>query len=232
MTPEQKWPDTIWVVRHGESAGNVAGDAAESASSPLIDIAQRDMDTPLSRLGEQQSRALGRWSGAMAAAEQPSVVLCSPYTRVQATTRIVLDTAGVDRGTITFQADERLREKEFGVLDRLRMVGIRQKYPELSEQRAHVGKFYFRPPGGESWCDVIAATQHTRTPSRAGADRRPPSDRKLLALSSRTNGRAADPRHRSPGGRTELCRDVVLVRSVEGPQWKAGGAPGELRGAT
>ena len=22
-------------------------------------------------------------------------------------------------------------------------------------QRAHVGKFYFRPPGGESWCDVI-----------------------------------------------------------------------------
>src|SRR5436190_695466 len=33
--------------------------------------------------------------------------------------------------------------------------GIRQKFPELSEQRRHVGKFYFRPPGGESWCDVI-----------------------------------------------------------------------------
>jgi broad specificity phosphatase PhoE len=53
------------------------------------------------------------------------------------------------------QRDERLREKEFGVLDRLTKVGIRQKYPELSEQRAHVGKFYFRPPGGESWCDVL-----------------------------------------------------------------------------
>jgi broad specificity phosphatase PhoE len=51
--------------------------------------------------------------------------------------------------------DERLREKEFGVLDRLTRFGIREKYPELSEQRAHVGKFYFRPPGGESWCDVI-----------------------------------------------------------------------------
>jgi broad specificity phosphatase PhoE len=25
----------------------------------------------------------------------------------------------------------------------------------LYEQRRHVGKFYFRPPGGESWCDVI-----------------------------------------------------------------------------
>ena len=51
--------------------------------------------------------------------------------------------------------DERLREKEFGILDRLTHFGIRQKYPELGEQRAHVGKFYFRPPGGESWCDVI-----------------------------------------------------------------------------
>jgi broad specificity phosphatase PhoE len=48
-----------------------------------------------------------------------------------------------------------LREKEFGVLDRLTKVGIRHRYPELSEQRAHVGKFYFRPPGGESWCDVL-----------------------------------------------------------------------------
>jgi broad specificity phosphatase PhoE len=33
--------------------------------------------------------------------------------------------------------------------------GIAEKYPELHAQRQHVGKFYFRPPGGESWCDVI-----------------------------------------------------------------------------
>jgi broad specificity phosphatase PhoE len=51
--------------------------------------------------------------------------------------------------------DERLREKEFGILDRLTRHGIAAKFPELSEQRKHVGKFYFRPPGGESWCDVI-----------------------------------------------------------------------------
>ena len=34
-------------------------------------------------------------------------------------------------------------------------LGIHQKHPDLNEQRVHVGKFYFRPPGGESWCDVI-----------------------------------------------------------------------------
>ena len=57
--------------------------------------------------------------------------------------------------SLRFRVDERLREKEFGILDRLTVLGIRQKFPELSEQRSHVGKFYFRPPGGESWCDVI-----------------------------------------------------------------------------
>ena len=53
------------------------------------------------------------------------------------------------------QADERLREKEFGVLDRYTKLGIAEKFADLAEQRARVGKFYFRPPGGESWCDVI-----------------------------------------------------------------------------
>ena len=59
---EQKWPKTLWLVRHGQSAGNVARDAAEAASLPLIDIVTRDVDTPLSALGEQQARALGRCS--------------------------------------------------------------------------------------------------------------------------------------------------------------------------
>jgi broad specificity phosphatase PhoE len=82
------------------------------------------------------------------------VVLHSPYVRARATAQAVLDR--LDREQLTaVAADERLREKEFGILDRLTPLGIHDKYPELAEQRAHVGKFYFRPPGGESWCDVI-----------------------------------------------------------------------------
>jgi len=153
--PDQKWPDVLWIVRHGQSAGNVAREEAERNRVPLIDIATRDMDTPLSPLGEQQAVALGRWFGAMPAATRPTVVLCSPYVRAVETARIALAAAGIDRDALAIQRDERLREKEFGALDRLTKVGIRQKFPELAEQRAHVGKFYFRPPGGESWCDVI-----------------------------------------------------------------------------
>ena len=153
--PEQKWPQVLWLVRHGQSAGNVAREAAEVAKSPLIDIATRDMDTPLSPLGCEQAAALGRWFGAMPPAEQPTVVLCSPYVRAIETTRLLLAAAGIEPDALTVQRDERLREKEFGALDRLTKLGIRQKYPDLAQQRAHVGKFYFRPPGGESWCDVI-----------------------------------------------------------------------------
>ena len=51
--------------------------------------------------------------------------------------------------------DERLREREFGVFDGLTTLGIREKYPEEAAHRAKMGKFYHRPPGGESWADVI-----------------------------------------------------------------------------
>jgi broad specificity phosphatase PhoE len=152
---QQKWPQQIWIVRHGQSAGNVARDAAEAAGLHLIDIATRDVDTPLSALGERQARALGHWFGEMPEAERPNVILSSSYLRARETARIAMEAAGIPPDDVTFTADERLREKEFGILDRLTRHGIAKKYPELREQRAHVGKFYFRPPGGESWCDVI-----------------------------------------------------------------------------
>ena len=157
---EQKWPQTLWVVRHGQSAGNVARDAAELGGLASIDIPHRDVDVPLSPLGEAQAQALGDWFAALAPEERPEIVLSSPYVRARQTADRVLDTlhrddAARDAETIACVRDERLREKEFGALDRLTKVGIRQKFPELAEQRAHVGKFYFRPPGGESWCDVI-----------------------------------------------------------------------------
>ena len=145
----------LWIVRHGQSAGNVARDAAVAADRPLIDIAERDMDVPLSAMGKQQALALGHWFGDMPAEQQPTIVLCSPYVRARQTAQYVLEGAGLSTEDLTFHIDERLREKEFGVIDRLTQSGIRLKYPELHEQRAHVGKFYFRPPGGESWCDVI-----------------------------------------------------------------------------
>ncbi len=151
---EQKWPQEIWLVRHGQSAGNVARDAAEAAAGLLIDIAERDVDVPLSPLGVEQSTALGAWFAALPKERRPNVVLHSPYIRAAETARLIMHQMG-HAPLLAVQSDERVREKEFGILDRLTVLGINHKYPELYEQRQHVGKFYFRPPGGESWCDVI-----------------------------------------------------------------------------
>ncbi|MGA9995394.1 MAG: histidine phosphatase family protein [Pyrinomonadaceae bacterium] len=152
---EQKWPNVLWVVRHGQSAGNVARDAAEAAGLPVIDINLRDVDVPLSELGERQAQALGHWFSKLGEDEWPTVVIASPYKRARATAELAMDAAGIKLDGITFLTDERLREKEFGMLDRLTRVGIEAKYPEQAEARTVLGKFYFRPPGGESWCDVI-----------------------------------------------------------------------------
>lgn len=149
------FPQKIWIVRHGQSAGNVARDRAEQLGLPLIDIAARDADVPLSADGEIQAIALGQWFGARSDEPAPSVILSSPYQRARRTAQLIREHAGLSTEKVLLHIDERLREKEFGILDRYTVAGIKERYPELSEQRAHVGKFYFRPPGGESWCDVI-----------------------------------------------------------------------------
>lgn len=147
------WPERLWIVRHGQSAGNVARDAAESGGLKLIDIEARDADTPLSDLGNQQSLALADWFADHGEGLRPNVLLTSPFVRSHQTLKTIA--AALNVPAIDLLADERLREKEFGVLDRYTKLGIAEKFPELADQRARVGKFYFRPPGGESWCDVI-----------------------------------------------------------------------------
>src|SRR3954454_4589986 len=90
------WPTHLWLVRHGESAGNVERDAAEAARRPIIDIAERDVDVPLSPLGARQARALGLWFAQMPREAQPTVVLTSPYLRALETTRQLATAVGLD----------------------------------------------------------------------------------------------------------------------------------------
>ncbi|MEY2454730.1 MAG: 2,3-bisphosphoglycerate-dependent phosphoglycerate mutase [Acidimicrobiaceae bacterium] len=151
MFHRARGPAALYVARHGESDGNVARDLAEEQGLPFIDIVERDMDVRLSPDGERQAAALGRWLRHLGR-RRPTLALASPYVRAASTAQIALDAGGLSR--VPLVLDERLREREFGVLDRLTKVGIEQRFPEQAEARARVGKFYHRPPSGESWCDV------------------------------------------------------------------------------
>jgi probable phosphoglycerate mutase len=155
VTQTQIWPDLLYIVRHGESAGNVAREAALLAGENVIAIESRDIDVPLSELGKRQSAALGKWFGGLPDDRKPNVILTSPYLRARDTAVIVAQEAGLSRDSYSLVVDERLREKEFGILDRLTKSGIETFHPDQAEFRRLLGKFYHRPPGGESWCDVI-----------------------------------------------------------------------------
>ncbi|MDX6209250.1 MAG: hypothetical protein QOE24_1641, partial [Frankiales bacterium] len=99
--------------------------------------------------------ALGRWLSGRPADQLPTIVLASPYLRAQETARIVLDSCGGDASALTVRSDERLRDRDLGVFDGLTWRGIQAQFPDLAAMRSRLGKFYQRPPGGESWTDVL-----------------------------------------------------------------------------
>jgi broad specificity phosphatase PhoE len=155
MKQRQHWPAKMWLVRHGQSQGNVARDLADESGQHEIAIDVRDVDVPLSDLGRRQARAAGDWFASLPPQERPEVILCSPYSRTRETAKIICEAGALSGGPQRPVSDERLREREFGVFDRLTTAGIRARYPTEAAHRAMLGKFYHRPPGGESWADVI-----------------------------------------------------------------------------
>jgi broad specificity phosphatase PhoE len=146
------WPSALLLVRHGESLGNVANERAYADHAERLDINVNDPSVELSGLGVRQARALGKRLADLPLDEQPTAVLASPYVRAQQTADVVLATAGLEH--LPRAADERLRDREQGVLDRLTSYGIRAHFPEEAQRRSYLGKFWYRPPGGESWADV------------------------------------------------------------------------------
>lgn len=145
-------PERLVLVRHGESLGNVADREARERGSGRLDLDYRDADTPLSETGKGQAEAVARWVAGLDDSGRPSVALASPYQRAADTARAALGELDIAERLVL---DERLRERDLGVFDGLTGAGIREKYPEEAERRDKIGKFYYRPPSGESWCDVV-----------------------------------------------------------------------------
>jgi probable phosphoglycerate mutase len=138
------------VVRHGQSTGNVIAADAETSGLEVIDIPERDADVPLSDTGRDQARAVGAWIGGLADDDRPEIAVVSPYLRTRQTAELALAGSG-----IPIVVDERLRDRELGILDLLTGRGVQRRLSDEFARRARLGKFYYRPPGGESWADVL-----------------------------------------------------------------------------
>lgn len=146
-------PRTLRLVRHAESVGNVVSSAARRDGLEMWDTAERDPDVGLTEEGRRQALGLGEALAQLSEDDRPRVLWSSPFTRAAETARLVASSCSHWRD-LEWKVDERLRDRELGVVDRLTGVGIRARYPELADLRRRFGKFYFRPPGGESWADV------------------------------------------------------------------------------
>lgn len=138
----------LWLTRHGESTANVAATAAERAGLAAIAVEERDADVPLSPTGVEQAQALGAW---LAAHGEIASAWVSPYLRAEQTLALAQAEA---QTSLVALVDERLRDRELGVLDLLTRRGVELHHPAEAERRRRLGKYYHRPPGGESWADV------------------------------------------------------------------------------
>lgn len=143
-------PASLTLVRHGQSVGNVADAQAQEQEADRLDLDVRDADVELSDTGRRQADALHDWLHQAREEDRPTLVVSSPYRRAADTARRATDGLGVE---LLF--DERLRERDLGVFDGMTGKGIRTLHAEEAERRGRVGKFYYQPPSGESWADVV-----------------------------------------------------------------------------
>ncbi|WP_051969855.1 histidine phosphatase family protein [Kitasatospora azatica] len=150
-------PSVLIATRHGQSTANVEFQLAESTGALSVPISCRDADIPLSMHGQAQAQAFGRWWAELPSCDRPRAVWCSPYVRAAETARIAIaQAAGLGSVPVGLPVryDERLRDRELGVLEMLTAAAIEKHHPEEAARRRKMGELYYRPPGGESWSDV------------------------------------------------------------------------------
>ena len=150
----------ILLVRHGESTANVAAGKAEREGLEAIDVEARDADVRLTELGRRQAATVADALRAQLSSSSlaETRIWSSPYRRAVETARIAtgapVDLDAPHSPHDGFALDERLRDRELGILDTLTTLGVEARFPEEANRRRWLGKFYYRPPGGEAWTDV------------------------------------------------------------------------------
>lgn len=153
-----KWPKNLVLVRHGESEYNKERNAVSSGK--LNDYSERmkhtrNADIDLTALGQKQARATGVLLKKRF--QKFDAVFVSPFMRARQTAAGILKAwSGPAPKTVI---EDRVREKEFGIFHAITSEDIQKLYPEWHHLKKMEGKYYYRPPGGESYPDVTLRLQ-------------------------------------------------------------------------
>ncbi|MEZ4399023.1 MAG: histidine phosphatase family protein [Kofleriaceae bacterium] len=144
--------ELIALVRHGRSIANDDPGVYQVMPDHVIPLTRPDDDPEARRAGAQLA-ALGLDPDGVCAWR-------SPYLRCVQTEALVMGRALGDRFADVRRRDSfLLREQEFGDWDGLDDAGMAALDPVRFARRTrlsdHLGRFYFRYPGGESRADVV-----------------------------------------------------------------------------
>jgi len=147
----------LTIVRHGQSTANAAFADAHARGLADHGLTGRDADIELTALGWQQATHLGRWLATRPADQRPDVVVCSPYLRARQTwTRVAGTAAALGAPCPEAVIDARLCDRLMGDLELLTPLMITQRFPAEAARLAADGPYAYRPPGGETFDDVVA----------------------------------------------------------------------------
>lgn len=214
-------PTELILVRHGESLANVAAAEADAAGADRIEIGDRDADVALSPAGVEQAEALGKALADLPHERAPEAVWCSPYRRALQTAQYAVQGLTL---TDDMVIDERLRDRDLGTWDLVTLKGVHELHPDEARRRDWLGKFYFRPLGGESWTDLAL---RLRGVLRDLEDRE--SGRRVLVvahdavvLTFRYVCEGLDEQHVLRIGKEEPVRNASVTRIVRDPESATG----------
>ncbi|OIV36025.1 hypothetical protein BIV57_18375 [Mangrovactinospora gilvigrisea] len=145
----------LLAARHGQSLANLRIPAAEAAGQAVTGLPARDADVPLTPLGIREARALG--THLCRPPHSPTTVLISPYTRTRDTYQNAVIQAAQDGLMLPVATvDDRLRDRAQGIFQLLTDATARRRFPQEHARRAQLGPYRHRPPGGESFPEVLA----------------------------------------------------------------------------
>lgn len=147
-----KLPVNLFVIRHGESIGNLAKRMTEHGDDSLISQLHNTHTAhwPLTQKGAEQARKTGVFLARFLEEKQLHVdrMYTSSFARA-------METAGyLALPNARWRVDDRITERDWGGLDKLTEDERRQRFSEVLHMR-EVEPFFWSPPDGESFNSLV-----------------------------------------------------------------------------
>lgn len=141
------------LIRHGQSASNVAFPHADARGLQESGLTGPDSDVELTDLGHEQAKAIGHWLATLPPERLPQVVIASPYLRARETWRIAAEASG-RRDLPAPATDDRLVDRRLGRLEMMTRAAIAARFPDEPGRRLAAGEYQYQPPDGETFGDI------------------------------------------------------------------------------